>query len=380
MAIPDAFREFDEWLSDSTAEAEEIVPGLLELPAELLLRELRTRPGIRTAGLIGLLVTAVRESVDRAPARAHGIALAAARFARSAPVPPQFAFASRVMQGEAWREYARALHATARLGMAARAIRQARRFFADARGRHWHLSTVDLVEAPLLHDRGLRREALQMVREAAVRFQPGDPDHFADARLQECWMLCDAGDRAGAARVFTSLDAIARSRGDAALAARVAAKVGAFELHKGAARDAYPLLAEAQKIFDQREMPEAAARTRWNLARAAGEAGRIPTAISEYHKVHAQLLAAGAVPEAAIAAAEILELLLQNGHEERVASLTATFVRIFRAAGAKPNVLKALLYLRRRASEGCLTREDVAAAHAFFEELHRTPRARFQAP
>ena len=379
--LPSGIRAFEEWLSAGAAEAETLAPHLLELRGPLLLREVRMRPELRTAGVLQRLLAAARNGLHASPERAHEITTTVARYARSIEVPADLAFVSRTIQGEAWREHARVLGALGRSARAARAIRRARRCFEDVPARDWHLATADLVEAPLLHDRGLRTEALRMLRSAAHRFRLScDHDHYVEARWNECWMLWDAGDRAAAGKVWTSIAAIAKLHGDAALAARVAERIGGFELLRGSTRDGHRLLTGAVELFDTTPVSDAAVRTRWSLARAAAALGRIPSAISEYHKVRALLLKQGFVTEAAIAAAEVLELHVLGERESQLPSLTTTFVRLFHEAGATANTMAAFAYLQGRAHAGLLTHEDVAAARTFFQELRRRPRARFARP
>ena len=378
--LPSRLREFEKWLNATLAEADTIVPDLLALPAPLLLREMRLRPSLRTPGVLRRLLTVARDSVERFPSRAHEIACIVLRCARSMDVPAEFAFVSATVQGEAWREYATALREIGRPAKAEHALRHARRFFEDAPGSSWYLATVDLIEAPLLHDRGLHDDALQMVRQAAHRFGSArDHGRFLEARMIESWMSWAAGDREGAVAVWTATAKAARERGDASLMARVAAKMGVFELRYGSAGEASRLLAAALELFDDQDVSEDAIRARWNLAEAAAAQGRLHEAISEYHIVRAQLLERGSLLHAAIAAVEVLDLHLVAEREDQLPSLTTTFVHVFRDAGLPVNAMEAFAYLRGRAEAGALSQGDVVLARSFFEDLPQKPNARFHA-
>ena len=379
LRIPSGLREFEQWLSASVAEAETLVPALLALPGPLLLRELRTRPALRTPGVLRRLLAVARDSVHRFPSRAYEITSIVVRYARAMEVPPEFVFVTRALQGEAWRDHATALRQIGRPAKAEHAIRVARRFIGDRIGGSQQLAMVDLIEAPLLHDRGLHEEALRMVRQAAQRFGlVRDHAGFLEARMLESWMLWAAGDQAAATEVWTATAEAARLGGDAALMARVAAKMGVFELRYGSASEASRLLTAALELFDARQVSEDAIRARWNLAEAAAAQGRFHEAISEYHIVRAHLLERGSLIQASIAAAEVLDLHLLAGREDQLPSLTATFVHVFREAGLPVNAMEAFAYLRGRAEAGALTRADVVLVRSFFEDLPQKPNARFR--
>lgn len=378
--IPSGLREFDKWLSASVAEAEALVPPLLALPGPLLLRELRMRPTLRTPGVLRRLLTVARDSVQRFPSRAHEITLIVARYARSMSVPPDFAFVSSTLQGEAWRDHANALREMDRPERAARAIRRARQCFADTPGNSLQLAAVDLIEAPLLHDRGEHAEALEMVRRAAHGFALcGDHARFVEARMIESWMLWAAGDQSRAVALWQTTVEDAQRRGNVALMARLAAKMGLFELRYGRPADAARLLGAALTLFALTPMPEEGVRTRWHLAEAAAADGRIHEAISEYHIVRAQLLDQGALLDAVLAAIEVLDLYFLAGREDQLGALSATLAETFREAHLPINAMEPIAYLRARATAGTLRRADLILVRSFFEELPQNPTARFRA-
>lgn len=377
--VPGALREFEQWLSASLAEADAVLPDLLELPAPLLAAELRSRPRFRTPGVLKRILAAARQARDRYPSRAQELTSIVTRYARSMAVPPAFAFVARTLQGEAWRDHAGALHAMGRAAKAARAIRTARELFDGTPGAEWQLATVDLVEAPLLHERGLHDEALLVVRRAAEQFgRAGDDTRYLEACMLECWMLRAAGDREGALRAWKALDEGARFRGNVLLTARTAAKLARFELRDGSAEEALGLLTHALALFEAGGAQDEAIRARWSAAECAAALGRLHEAVSEYHKVRAQLLARGSLTDAALASVESLQLLLLAGREPELPSLTTTLVETFRDAGMPINGIEALAYLRGRAAAGELTREDAVCVRRFFEDLPLDAKARFR--
>jgi hypothetical protein len=202
-----------------------------------------------------------------------------------------------------------------------------------------------------------------------------DHARYLQACMLEAWMLKAAGDPAGAVELWK--DALARQHGDAALMGHITAKLGLFELRHGSADEAAQLLASALQCLDAEGLAQDAIRARWHLAEALVARGRAREAVSEYHKVRAQLLAAGSLIDAAIASAEILLLLMEEGREAELPALTANFVHSFRDAGLPLHAIEPFAYLRGRAESGLLAHEDGVEVRRYFEDLRQHPLARF---
>jgi hypothetical protein len=195
--VPSSLRDLQQWLSASAAEAERLLPELLDMPGPELRRELRACPELRTPGMMKHLLSVAHDALDRFPARAHELTSIVVHYVRSMAVPRSFAPVVRMVQAEAWREHANALRGVGRLERAHRAIRVARALFEDRPASGWHLATVDLVEAPILHDLGHPVEALQMIRAAAPQFAMAR-DHTR--HLQACMRGVDARGRGRSGR------------------------------------------------------------------------------------------------------------------------------------------------------------------------------------
>ena len=374
-------REFERWLSASIAEAEGVVPDLLDLPARLLRQEIRLRRELRTVGVMRRLVNVAHDALERYPSRAYELTAIVTRYASSVQVPLAFEHVARTLHGEAWREHAAALHALGRKAQARRAIGTARTFFADTPREVWLLGTADLVEAPLLHECGRRGEALEVVRQAAERFGVArDHGRYVEARMLECWMLRLAGDPAGVEQAWRAMHEGARDRRDHGIMARIAAKLGRLELREGSPDEAARLLKHALALFEATGSNEEAIHVRGDLAEAMAVLGRVHEAISEYHKVRAELLDRGSLTDAALAAAATVDLYLTAQRDEELPALTATLATTFRDAGLPMQALEPFGYLWGQARNGRLTHEDVVCVRRFFEDLPLRPRARFRAP
>src|SRR5215212_6089102 len=164
---PRGLRELQQWLSAGKAEAERLLPHLLGLPVSALCRELRARPELHTPPVMEGLLDAASNAVHRLPSRSYELTVLVIRYSASMSVPPSAVGMLDIIQGSAWREYARALRELERLHKAMHALRVSRSWLAKVPGNDWHLATVDLVEAPLLDDLGRHGEALRMIRRAA---------------------------------------------------------------------------------------------------------------------------------------------------------------------------------------------------------------------
>ncbi|HEX6087869.1 MAG TPA: hypothetical protein VF266_25275 [Thermoanaerobaculia bacterium] len=370
-------RELESWLRSSVAEAEEQLPALLDLPAAMLRRELDARPELRTPGMMQRLIAVAHEALERYPRRAHELTSIVVAYASAMDAAPERASVVRRIEGQGWQEHARASCALQRTDEAREALATARRLFSQTPANDWYIATVDLVEAPLLHDDGRHAEALELVRHAAAEFAiHHDYQHLVEARMLETWMLSAAGDDAAAAEVWTATAEIARQRGHRTLHARLTSKIALFRLRRGDAEAATRMLAEAVQIFEEEGLSREAIRARWNLAEAATTRGRLHEAISEYYKVRATLLAEGASNDAAIVSAEIVELLLVAGRDAEVPALTESLLTTFHTRLTQ-NALEAFTWLHARATAGTITREDAATVRRFFEDLPHQPRARF---
>lgn len=375
--------EVERWFHASIAEAEQLLPDLLDLPASDLRKQLLARRELRTAGMVRRIIVVAHDALERFPLRARELTSIAVEQAASLVLPSAAATLADQLQGEAWREHAEALLGLVETGEAQRAIDLARASF----GRMWagaqYQATVDLIEAAMLHDLGRREEALLLVRHAADVFVVvRDHQHSIEAQMLEARMLREAGDPRGATNVWRATVAMAQQRGDRILMARFESWWGEFELRNGNPAEASGFFFAALTVFDEAGLKAEATRARRGLAEAAAGRGRIHEAISEFYKVRAELLAAGSVIDAAVVSCEILALLLEGGREAELTALAHTLVTSFRDAGMTQGALEAFTYLRARtlAGEGNLTSDDVVAVRRYFEDLGQRPNARFVIP
>lgn len=373
-------RDVDRWLRESAAAAERILPELLALPAQALSRELRARPELVTPGLMRAFLRVAHDALERLPSRAHELTLIVVRHVRSMPVPPSLATVAEVVRGEAWREHANALREIGRPVRAFRAMAAARSLFAPLRGSGWYLATVDLIEAPLLHDLGRSAEALAMIRRAVEQFaRVRDDGNFLSARMLEIWMMRARGDAAGAAELWIATAAAAERHGNTGMAGHFASRMGMLELQQGHAPEAMTLFRTAVDRLAKAGLRDDEIRARWHYAKAVAACGRSAEAVSEYFRVRAEFLLRGQLVESALASVAVLDFLHEQGSAQ-LASVAEKFVHEFAAAGLPITALEPLAYLRARAEQDAVTRIDLDCVRTFFEDLPQKPSLRFSAP
>lgn len=374
-------REIERWLTASATEAERLLPDLLAMPAAALGRELRARPELRTPGMIQCLLRVAHDALDRLPARAHELTVVVLRYVGAMAVPPGLSSVVRIVQGEAWREYANALRGIERPHRAQRALAMARSLFSSVAGSAWYLATVDLVEAPMLHDLGRHAEALTMVRRAAYQFALfRDDGNFVQARMLEVWMMRAAGESHSAAALWSETAAAAVRHGSAGMSGRLAARMGMIELRREAHGEAMLLLKLAIDLLDKAGLRDDEIVARWYFAEAAAEGGKLSEAIFEYFRVRTELLARGRLCEAAIATVAVLDLLIAAGRLEQLQAVAVTFLYEFRDAGMPITALEPFAWLRGRIEADDVARTDLESVRTYFEDLPQNPHARFVAP
>ena len=370
-------RELEEWLRASNADAARQLPDLLDLPPAVLRREMVGRAELRTAGMMEQLIALAQDALVRYPRRAYELTSILLDFAPMVEVPTDRAVVVVRLHASAWKEHARALCALNRSEEAREALTTARGLYKQTPAHDWYVATVDLLEAPLVHDGGDAAGALELVRRAGAEFAlHHDYEHLVEARMLEVWMHCVAGNDVAADDVFTATADLAYLRRHPTLLARMTIKQARFHLRRGNAEVASRMFKQAAEAFEREGLMQEAIRTRWYLAESLTARSRIPEAISEYHKVWATLLDSGATNDAAIAAAEAVELLLVAGRDAEVPALTETLVDAFRPKLTQ-NALEALTYLDARAAAGTITRDDATTVRRYFEDLRQQPHARF---
>jgi len=196
---PPALRELELWLNASIAEAERLLPDILDKSGGVLERELAARPELCTAGMMQRLITIAHELLEGYPRWAHELTSIAVKLLPSIAVPQSRVAIVRRLHAQAWIEHAQTSLGIRATAEARDAIDAARGLLDQTPAQEWYLATADVVEAQILHDLGRRDDAFTMVRRAGAHFVlHGDYDRYLHARMIEAWMFWSAGKHAEA--------------------------------------------------------------------------------------------------------------------------------------------------------------------------------------
>lgn len=368
--------EVGRWLQDNRSEAERWLPRLLDLSGPMLSRELADHPELQP-GLAQLLLGVADDLAERYPIRAHELTTAVIAYVASNRSLPHARMAPYLL-GQAWATQAAALRGVGRHGEALAAVAAARDAYATAHVTAWHIAVAEVIEAQILHEMGERAEALRLMRRAAeVILLHGAVERYVEVRMHEARMLCDAGDRVAAAQVWRTTAREAAERRDTVFMAFLENAVGGFQLRHGGADAAARRFEVAHDVFDTAGLTREGVRARRGVAEAAVARGRFHDAISEYYKVQGLLLAAGNLLDAAVASAEIVELLLIVGRHREILPLAALLVRTL-ADGANQSAAHAWRFVEEHARAGDLTRDAIVRVRRFLQDLPLQPNARFE--
>jgi tetratricopeptide (TPR) repeat protein len=366
---PAPLRELRDWLSQSVADAQAILPDLLDLPLPALHLKLSVRPQLRTAGMMQCLLDLAEKALGRFRHRAYELTSIAVEIVDELLLAPHERLIAHRLRAQAWKTHARALRGLGRPEAALEAISVARRVLAGDGGNEWFLATVDAIEARILHALGRGEEALPLARRAArVLLAYDDHEEFVKATVAEASILNDLG------RPWLVPSA------DESLVARLKYHRGVFALRHGSAETAWQTLSSVCDELRALGLTAEAIGAHRAMAEAATRLGRPHDAISERYKAFAELLRGGDLDEAAAEAAQIVAQLLPAGRTHEAESFAAGLPGAFESLGLRASALEALVWLRARAEAGRLGVEDAVAVRCYFHDLFVRPNARFEIP
>lgn len=376
----DELLELDQWLSATEAAAEQLLPGLLGLPASELGLEIERHPELRL-GILRRLLSHAERIREEYPSHAYALTRVVVEHAR-VPVPPSRGAATaaiaRKLQAQAWKAHASSLRVLGFHAQARHAIGAALAIYRQDLVSACHIATAEVIEAQILHDQGERGEAMQRIRRAAEELLlHGKRAAYVEARMAEAAMHWKAGDRRAARTVWVAAAQLAEQRSDGALMALLEYRVGLFELRQKNAAEAMHHFERALQNFDAAGMTREAIEARRHLAGAASACGRFHEAISEYYKVRAMLLAGGAVADCTEVVLDILDLLLRTNRHAEILPLVEHMFDAYRDTNLPNNVLEAWAHARRCATESELTARDVEQFRLYLRILPVDPSARF---
>lgn len=378
---PAPYRELRDWLSQSVAEAEAILPELLDLPLPVFHLKLSVRPELRTVGMMQCLLDLAERALGRMRHHAFDLTSIAVEIVDDVVLPPHEQAIARRLCGQAWKTHARALRGLGRLEQAQEAVSVARRAFGTDPANEWYVATVDTIEARILHALGRPEEALALARRAAVALRVcKDGEGFLEAGLTEALILRDLHGWEALARRWLEISELAHELRDESIIARLDYQIGIYELRHGSAWSAWSSLRSAADEFRRLGRTAEAVAAHRAMADAAMHLRRPNDAISERYKAYGELLRTGDLHEAAVVAAQILEILLPVGRDHEARSFAANLAAVFEERGLAASALRAMHWLRARSEAQELSVDDTVAVRRYFEDLFLRPRAPFEPP
>ena len=362
-----------EWLRRSEAEAERLLPRLLQLDAADLDRELARHPEWQP-GITQILIRDIQGALHHDPSRAHDLTAVLVEHA-GLNLPLRHATLAVVQKCRAWTLHARALSALGRYAEAHEAIATASELCRHLQTAiEWLTALAQIVEAEILHGLGKSADALPLIPPAAAMFvRRGDGERYAAATMLDAQIRRDTGDPAAAEEVWRA------ARGEWPPLDRRLPYVdwcmGRYELRNGDAGKAERSFHLARELFHLFELPRESVRARWDRARALAALGQFDKAARHYRRVQAEMLAANDLVDAAIASTELLDAFVVASDTRPLLPLAQSLVRKFGKAGLPLNAMHAWIFVRERARARALTREDAAAVRAYFHRLPLRPNA-----
>ena len=378
---PAPYRELRDWLSRSMAEAQAILPTLLDLPLPAFHLKLSVRPELRTAGMMQCLLDLAEKTLGRMRRHAFELTTIAVEIVEEVVLPPQEQGIRQRLRGQAWKIHARALRGLGQLENAHEAISTARAAFGTDPANGWYLATVDSIEARILHALGRPEEALALAQRAVLALRSyDDAEGLLEAGLTEALLVRELDGWDAMVRRWLEISERAHEFRDESLIARLDYQIGIFELRHGSSRIAWECLRSACDEFRRLGRTAEAVAAHRAMADAAMQLQRPNDAISERYKAYGDLLRSGDLHEAAVVAAEILEVLLSVKRDHEAVSFASSLATVFEELGLPSSASYAFHWLRWRAEAKQLSVDDAVAVRRYFEDLFLTPNAPFEPP
>ncbi len=379
---PAPLRELRDWLSQSVAAAEAMLPGLLDLPLPVFHLKLSVRPELRTAGMMQCLLDLAEKALGRFRRRAYELTSIAVEIVDEIVLPREDQQVAQRLRAQAWKTHARALRGIGRLAEAYEAISGARSAFTTFRGNDWYLATIDSIEAEILHSLGRRKEAAVLARRAsATLLEQQDHDGYLRAMMTLALILREDAGPEAMNEITWEISETADFLAEESLFSRWKYPIGVFELEHGSLRDARLWLTGACKELRALGRTADAIAAHRALAEVAIRLGHPHEAISQRYTAYGDLLRIGALDEAAVVAAQLVELVLPDPRRvHEIRSFAASLHGVFEPLGMPASALRALAWLGERAEEQLLSVADAIEVRRYFEDLFLRPNAPFEVP
>lgn len=255
-------------------------------------------------------------------------------------------------------------------------LRRARRAvrIADAAGEQRVAAMARLSWALLLASAGRNGRAVRAIDEALPQLVGADTGR---ARMQRGVVLHYAGRRGEAERDYTAAIAVLRRHGDRLAEARALNNRGVVRAFSGDDAGAHQDLDRSGQIFEELDLPVAAADVRWNAAVLSAQQGDVPAALDALARVEREHQALG-VPRPGVLLDRI-DLLLSIPLVDEARDLAAVAVSMLEHRGWGSDAAEARLAQARGALAGGEPTESATHARAARQAFRRQGRRTWEA-
>lgn len=374
-------RIFRTWLDNPDDRVEADVQTLAAIAEEQWIAVVKADPSLTTIAVTRTLLSLAYDARLRRVDRAVWLAKIATRVAKDTWSGQAQLDATIEAEGDAWREYAAALHAAREDSLAKLAAQRAHELYALVPGTEKNDAILCLYEGRILHELGESERGLATVERGTnlLRDLFGDDKRFVQGRTRQAAILMDRGDYPEAARVLRSVVKLARDLKDTETYAHITHFIGRCMAKLGQIDKAKKVLGEAVKLFHELGMPTEPPRVRGAIADMLVAAGRFNEAIAELYMARQEFLALSLPVIAALVSLDVVDLLLLQQRTAEVEHLCNEMIRVFTAANLSRNALQALAHLQDLAERSAVTAEDVQDVRVYLELLPTAPEATFEA-
>lgn len=373
----DRIRFIAAWQEEAEAQGRRDGPALLALPIASWRTAMDQDPAFRTWGTLRFLVDHVHNELYQGPLDVLERIAIVVDYVDDVEVPEPGH--RTVLQGLAWREYAKALRLSGRLKAALSAAERSQTFFGAAPGFTLEAAKARLVEAQVRHELDESDRAIAMARECAMVFRDfEDARSFVFAKMTEAYVLFERKQFRQAGDIFRQTAADAEARGDKHTLASCLHNTAECARELGDIPAARQLYERAVALFDELGTAMEKPRVRWAYGLSLADEGRIKEGIWQILKARGELLALGVNGDAAVATLDAVRLKHVLG--ENVMHTCAELVQTFHEAGMTQNALEALAYLREQSRRGTVTTNKIARVQEFLRTLGRAPMQLFVRP
>lgn len=356
-------------MHDERIAAEEVVTSQLKGSSADWRAKLALVGELQTIGMIDALLGRSDAHLNSRPADALELTSVAVEIADAMRIdayPFDLVISARA---RTWRDHAFVLFYLGRFAEALRAVDRADQLFRQIPVHDFDLARVNVIRAVIYRATERLAEAIPLAREAAATFISfGDRERYAKARMSEAAMLLSSGDVADALDIWKSLEDDQAIAGDVS-SAMVLHNIGHCcrlmgQLDRAAdyfirAIDRYKLFGATVEII----------RTRWLLGQIYVAQSRFEQALPILRESWHSFDALRIEGDAALAALQVVELLLILDRPAEVPGICRSLLDHFTRNGLTSRAATALAYLREAVAMGKATPALVRHVHDFIRDL-----------